>query len=75
MERRLRENGEATRNMARSAGRPSELCERLERLVSRFPHSADPRHIYAECWQSGFGKGYLLLERVSATRANLSTTA
>ncbi len=33
MERRLREDGEATRNTARSAGRPSERSERLERLV------------------------------------------
>ncbi len=33
MERRLREHGGATRNKARSAGRPSELSERLERLV------------------------------------------
>ncbi len=35
MERRLRENGEATRNTVRSAERPSEHSERLERLVMR----------------------------------------
>ncbi len=35
MERRLRENGEAKRNTVRSAERPSELSERLERLVRR----------------------------------------
>ncbi len=33
MEHRLREHGEAKRNKVRSAGRPSELSERLERLV------------------------------------------
>ena len=33
MERRLRENGEATRNTVRSAGRPSEHSERLEHIV------------------------------------------
>ncbi len=33
MEHRLRENGEAIRNKVRSAGRPSERSERLERLV------------------------------------------
>ncbi len=33
MERRLREHGEAKRSKVRSAGRPSEHSERLERLV------------------------------------------
>ena len=36
MERRLRNDGEAMRKKVRSAGRPSELSERLERLVSHF---------------------------------------
>ena len=48
MERRLRNNGEAMRNKAQNAGRPSERCERLERLVGRLrsiskcAHSHDP---------------------------------
>jgi hypothetical protein len=35
MERLLRENGEAIRNKARSAGRPSEHSDRLEQIVGR----------------------------------------
>ena len=39
MERRLRKNGEAIRNKARSTGRPSECSEQLERFISHFHFS------------------------------------
>jgi len=40
-ERRLRNNGEAMRNKARSAVRPSERSEKLDRIVGRSRYAAE----------------------------------